>query len=236
MTEMALIVPSRGRPENISRLYKALSDTSSEVHLYVGVDEDDTKLQQYKDAVRETDITLVISPERKRFGPTLNSIAKVLADQYPYLAWMGDDHLPKTKKWDERYRHELAKMKAGIVYGNDLVQGVNIPTQMAFTSNMVKALGYAVPEGFIHLFIDNFFLELGKKLDGAIYLEDVIVQHLHYSVGNSQQDQTYKEANSPENWSNDQKRFHQYMTEEIDNDVERIRRFLEKKNKRKTLK
>jgi hypothetical protein len=225
MTEMALIVPSRGRPDNIVRLYEALIKTNADVELVVGTDQDDPKIQQYYDVIANRNISMVVSPERSRFGPTLNSIAKRYADEYEYLAWCGDDHLPITKEWDKRYREELSKMKSGIVYGNDLVQGVNIPTQMAFTSNIVKALGYAVPEGFIHLFIDNFFLELGKRLDGAIYLEDVIVQHLHYSVGNSQQDQTYKEANSPENWSNDQKRFHQYMTEEIDKDVEKIRNY-----------
>lgn len=226
MTEMALIVPSRGRPSNIQRLYNALRDTESDVDLYVGVDMDDPTLNEYLKIQVETDITVVVSQERKRFGPTLNSISGYIAGEYPFLAWCGDDHLPKTHKWDERYRQELRKMDAGIVYGNDLVQGVNIPTQMGFTSNIVNALGYAVPEGFIHLFIDNYFLELGKAIGGVSYLEDVIVQHLHPCVGNAEQDQTYREANSPEHWSNDQKRFHEYMTNELSDDVERIKNYV----------
>lgn len=226
MTEMALIVPSRGRPQNIVRLYEALNRTNADVELVVGTDQDDPEIERYYDIISNRNISMIVSPDRRRFGPTLNSIAKRYADEYEYLAWCGDDHLPITDGWDKRYREELAKMQAGIVYGNDLVQGINIPTQMGFTSNIVKALGYAVPEGFIHLFIDNYFLELGKAIEGVSYLEDVIVQHLHYCVGNAQQDLTYMEANSSENWSNDQKRFHKYMTEELASDAEKIKQYV----------
>lgn len=226
MTEMALIVPSRGRPDNIQRLYNALVETESDVDLYVGIDQDDPMIEKYLQLQVDTDITMVVSPQRKRFGPTLNTISKYIADEYPYLAWCGDDHLPRTIKWDEKYREELRNMEAGIVYGNDLVQGINIPTQMGFTSNIVKALGYAVPDGFIHLYIDNYFLELGRAIGGVCYLPDVIVQHLHPSAGSAQEDQTYREANSPENWSNDQKRFNQYMTEELTTDAEKIRQYV----------
>lgn len=225
MTEMALIVPSRGRPENIVRLYEALGRTNADVDLIVGVDADDPKIDEYVDACVNRNFILVISPERRRFGATLNSIAVRFADEYKYLAWCGDDHLPITQEWDRFYRDELEKMDAGIVYGNDLVQGINIPTQMGFTSNIVKALGYAVPEGFIHLYIDNYFLELGRAIGGVCYLPDVIVQHLHPSAGGAQEDQTYREANSPENWSNDQRRFNEYMIEELTTDAEKIRRY-----------
>ncbi len=228
MTKMGLIVPSRGRPENIVRLYEALAKTDSDVDLIVGVDGDDPRVDDYVDACVDRNFILVISPERRRFGATLNALAKRFAEEYEYLAWMGDDHLPITEHWDRRYIEELSKMDAGIVYGNDLVQGENIPTQMGFTSNIVKALGYAVPEGFIHLYIDNYFLELGRAIGGCCYLPDVIVQHLHPSAGGAQEDQTYREANSKENWSNDQRRFHEYMIEELTMDAEKIREYASK--------
>lgn len=226
MTDMAVIVPSRGRPENIARLLKALGDTKADVDLIVGVDQDDPKIDDYYALVNGADFTLVVSPERRRFGPTLNALALRFADEYDYLAWMGDDHLPVTEGWDKRYREELDRMGAGIVYGNDLVQGENIPTQMGFTPNIVKALGFAVPEGFIHLYIDNYFLELGRAIGGVSYLPDVIVQHLHPCAGGAKEDQTYKEANSPENWSNDFHRFEAYMMNEVFYDAEKIRQYV----------
>lgn len=226
MTNMALIVPSRGRPENIVRLYEALAKTNSDVDLIVGVDGDDPRFDDYVDICVDRDFILVVSPERRKFGPTLNALALRFADEYDYLAWMGDDHLPITDGWDKRYREELDRMGAGIVYGNDLVQGENIPTQMGFTPNIIKALGYAVPEGFIHLYIDNYFLELGRAIGGVSYLPDVIVQHLHPCAGGATEDQTYREANSVENWSNDHWRFESYMMNEIFYDAEKIKEYV----------
>jgi hypothetical protein len=223
---MLLIVPSRGRPENIKRLCEALANTNADLDLAVGVDADDAALDEYKEVEAEYGFELWISPERKRFAATVNSIALANYENYKYLAWMGDDHVPHTLYWDQLYRNELDKAGVGVVYGNDLVQGENIATELAFTSNIVEALGYAIPEGFIHLFVDNYFMELGKSIDRLVYLPDVIVQHMHYSAGSAQEDQTYREANSPANWSNDERRFHEYVANELPSDAAKLRGLL----------
>jgi len=223
---MLLIVPSRGRPENIRRLCVALEDTNAELDLAVGVDQDDPMLEQYKAVQDEYDFQLWISQERKRFAATVNYIALHSHEDYKYLAWMGDDHIPRTKYWDKRYRDVLDYLKVGVVYGNDLVMGEAIATELAFTSNIVDALGYAIPPGFVHLFVDNFFMELGKSINALQYLPDVVVEHLHPTVGNAQEDQTYREANSPENWTNDERRFREYVTNELSADAEKLAELL----------
>lgn len=226
MSKMAVVVPSRGRPDNIKRLNEALLDTNSDVDLYVGVDQDDNTLLDYVALHHAYGFELVISQERRRFGPTLNSIARDIVDDYQYIGWMGDDHKPTSWEWDLVYRMELDQLGTGIVYGNDLVMGEAIATQLTMTSDIVKTLGYAVPEGFTHLYIDNYFMELAKSIDKLRYLPDVIVQHLHPCAGTSKEDLTYKEANSPENWSNDKKRFDRYMKEELTLDAEKLRTLL----------
>lgn len=220
---MALIVPSRGRPQNIVRLYEALAKTESDVELVVGVDADDPKIDEYYEIVNNRNFTLVVSPERRRFGPTLNALSLRFADEYEYLAWCGDDHLPITKGWDQRYREELDK-GAGIVYGDDLIMGESIATQLAFTPDIPKALGYAVPNTFIHLFIDNYFMKLGEKIGGAVYVPDVIFQHLHPIAG-AKSDKTYEEANCNENWNNDRTAFDNYLAEQLNKDVEKINEY-----------
>jgi hypothetical protein len=223
LDRMAAIVPSRGRPQNIERLCKKLLELNSQVDLYVGVDPDDPALDEYKTLEELYGFILVVADRRERFGPTLNRIALDLASEYRYLYWQGDDHVPQTLGWDERYRQKLDELGVGIVYGNDLVMGSSIATQLAMTSNIVRALGYAVPEGFIHLYIDNYFMELAKAIGKLVYLPDVIVQHMHPCAGQAEEDQTYREANSPENWSNDRRRFEQYMQEELQLDVEKLK-------------
>jgi hypothetical protein len=224
--EMLLIVPSRGRPQNIKRLCEALLKTKSNVELIVGIDMNDPTADEYHDLALQYGFKLNVSVERKRFAATVNSIALYHYQDYEYLAWMGDDHVPQTEYWDEHYLDALKEAGVGVVYGNDLVQGENIATELAFTSNIVGALGYAIPEGFVHLFVDNYFMELGKAVDRLIYLPNIIVQHMHYSTGYAQEDLTYREANSPENWSNDERRFHEYVAKELPSDAEKLRKLL----------
>jgi hypothetical protein len=225
-----LVVPSRGRPQNIKRLYSALINTESQLDLLVGIDEDDTELEKYKKVVEECSqdyisIQLRIGP-RKRFAPTVNDMVMELYKQYTFIIFVGDDHLPITLWWDTHYREALKELGAGVVYGNDLVMGEHIATEWAITSNMIEALGYYIPEGFIHLFIDNYFMELGRSIGKLRYLPNIIVQHLHPCAGTSEEDQTYKEANSPANWDNDRQRFEDYKANELPRDKEKLERLI----------
>lgn len=229
-TDFAAIIPSRGRPQNIKRFIKAAWETTNrpeDIDIYVGIDADDPTLEDYKYLTEDYDFELVISPERKRFGPTLNDIAVSIADQYEYIFWCGDDHVPLTNGWVDVYAAALKEMQVGIVYGDDLIMGESIATELAMTSNIVTTLGYAVPEGFTHLFIDNYFMRLAGSINKLKYIPDVVIQHMHYIAGSSQEDLTYREANSDENWTNDRVRFEKYLDEELQNDQSKLASLLE---------
>lgn len=225
MNEMLVVVPSRGRPENIKRFIAALHKTNAKVDLIVGVDDDDIKLPEYKELENQLNFKLVIGP-REKFAKTVNRIMMSNFTKYKYLSWMGDDHVTITLGWDEAYRNELDRLNVGVVYGNDLVMGQEIATELAFTSNIVGVLGYAIPQGFIHLYVDNYFMELGRAIGKLSYLNDIVVQHMHPSAGTALEDLTYREANSPENWTNDKIRFEKYIKEELPLDVEKLREIL----------
>lgn len=225
MSDMLLVVPSRGRPENIRRLSEALLDTDADLDFIVGVDDDDPKLAEYQELEKEYMFDLYVGPRRK-FAGTVNSIMMENHERYKYLSWMGDDHLPRTWQWDLKYRQELDKLSTGVVYGDDLFMGEAIATELAFTSDIVGVLGYAIPPGFVHLYVDNYFMEMAKSIDKLSYLPDVIVEHLHPEAGTAVEDQTYREANSEANWTNDRIRFEKYMTEELASDTSKLKRLL----------
>lgn len=221
---MALLIPSRGRPENIKRWMQAIEDTEANVDVYVGIDPDDPKGNDYWQlSTQYNNLCINVGTERQRFGPTLNRLCKDYAHQYEYIMWAGDDHVPRSKKWDVEYIDTLEKLGVGIVYGNDLVMGEHIATQLAMTSNIIKSLGYAVPHGFIHMFIDNYFMELGRSIDKLVYLPNVVVQHMHPCAGTAIEDLTYIEANSLDHWSNDRARLEKYISEELPQDSEKLR-------------
>lgn len=125
----------------------------------------------------------------------LNAAAQHLvyqSDAVPYaIGFMGDDHRPRTIGWDRSYLDALIGMGTGIVYGNDLLQRQNIPTQVAMTSDIIRQLGFMCPTVLKHMYADNFWLELGHGAGCIQYLPDTIVEHMHPVAGKADWDENY---------------------------------------------
>ena len=220
MSEMTILVPSRGRPQNIMRLMNAWSMTSTrDTRLLVLVDNDDPKLDEY---LAIPNIDMQVGP-RLRIGGTLNAVAPIEAMKCFAIGFLGDDHLPRTKGWDNRFLNTLEEAKVGVTWGNDLYHGANLPTAVAMTSNIVNTLGYFVMPGGIHLFLDNFWLAIGRGLDSAHYLNDVIIEHIHPFFGKAEHDATYTEANDSKVSSADELTFNNYVATQLQADLQKLR-------------
>lgn len=220
MSEMTILVPSRGRPYNIQRLMNAWSETTTcDTRLLVLVDDDDSTLDEYKSI---PDIDLQVGP-RLRIGGTLNAVAPIEAKNCFAIGFFGDDHLPRTKGWDERFLDKLREAKMGIAWGNDLYHGGNLPTAVAMTSNIVTTLGYFVMPGGVHLFLDNFWLAIGRGLNSAHYLDDVVIEHMHPFFGKGIHDDTYTEANDVKVWNADEATFNAYVANRLEADLEKLK-------------
>lgn len=214
MTTMAIIVPSRGRPQSIAELVDDLERAKTSSSLYVVVDEDDPTLEEYKKLSVELEFNYMITErEGKGMAKPLNKAAKFLSDAgwYDHFCFLGDDHRPRTVDWDMELINKLDELGTGVVYGNDLFQGEALPTAVAMSGNIVKALGGMVPPGMIHLYLDNFWLQLGRDLNAICYLPEVIIEHLHPVAGKGEWDDQYREVNAEEVYSADAIAFKEYM-------------------------
>ncbi|MFG3051919.1 hypothetical protein ACGFZP_13340 [Kitasatospora sp. NPDC048239] len=242
--ELIVLVPTRGRPGNLRDLWAAFEETCVRRTVLVAcVDEDDPRLPEYEALVASVydqqlpDITadesgrlanrfrrlwLVTGP-RLRLGGTLNEVAPVMANSCGRIAFMGDDHRPVSLGWDQQYIAELDRLGTGIVYGNDLIQGPNLPTQVAMTSDIVLATGYMVPPGLVHLYIDNAWLALGRALDAITYLPDVVVEHKHPIAGRAEWDQGYAECNTDERSDADRATFERWRDQDLARWVKQIK-------------
>lgn len=208
MSRLLVIVPTRGRPENIQELMTAFEDTEATAHLLIVCDEDDPKLPEYG----ELNIDQFIFPrEGKGMAKPLNRAAQLLAYNYDFFAFMGDDHRPRTKGWDKAFEAELDTLGAGLVYGNDLIQGAALPTAVAMSAKIVRLLNGMVPPNMIHLYLDNFWLKLGQDLKAITYLPEVIIEHLHPVSGKVEWDDNYREVNAAEVYSADAQAFKDYI-------------------------
>lgn len=203
--KMCVVVPSRGRPENAERLAQAFKDTNTEADLYIVIDNDDPKWNEY--AKSENYKKLPADNKTGGCAKSLNTGAVYLLDitkfpLYDYFVFMGDDHLPRTENWDKAFIQAL-KSDTGIVYGNDLLQGENLPTAFGMNRNLVNELRGMTFPGCVHLFFDNFVKQLGIDLGNLIYLPEVIIEHLHPVAGKAEMDEGYARVNQPKWYEND---------------------------------
>ena len=208
MRNLAILTPSRNRPQNIVDMIESLEKTQTKSDFIVIVDDDDVMLDRY--LATGADVFMV-ERRGKGMAKPLNFVANHLKDKYRHFAFLGDDHRPRTKFWDVEFVNNLDEMETGIVYGDDLLQGKNLATQVGMTGNIVKALGGMTPPDMIHLYLDNFWMKLGTDLGALRFLPDVVIEHLHPVAGKAAWDEGYKSVNAEDVYSADGLAFSNYI-------------------------
>jgi hypothetical protein len=208
---MLTIIPTRGRNDNSLRLFEAINATADFTEVVFAIDSDD--VETYKglmDATAGLGNVKVVIADRMGMNGTLNHWALWFSPDYDYICFMGDDHLPRTGGWDTKLTEAIGT-NAGIAYGNDLLQGENLPTAVVMSSKIIRATGFMSPPNLKHLFLDNYWLAMGQALENANYLPDVIIEHLHYTNGKAEHDERYAAVNNFEMHNGDQAIFAEYL-------------------------
>ena len=221
MTDLVVIVPTRGRPEAAVTLARVFADTcTAGTRLVFSVDHDDPRLDEYSPLIRNGLVDLDINANRSMVQ-ALNVTAWKTTEFA--VGFMGDDHCPRTYGWDAEYLKALREMGTGIVYGDDLLQGERIPTQVAMTADIIRALGYMAPPTLTHLYVDNFWKDLGRAAGCLRYLPDVVVEHRHPVAGKAQWDAGYARVNAPLMYQRDADAYARYRAERFEADVAKVK-------------
>lgn len=215
MSRLLLIVPSRKRPKACAELLEEFLKTSDDAEIVFGLDDDDKS--EFPSNVLEA---AEINP-RLRMGGTLNLLARKYADKYDYLAFMGDDHRPRTKGWDTILCNAIGD-KPGVAYGDDLLQGANLPTAVVMSAEIVRKIGYMVPPVLVHMYMDNFWKDLGEGLGNIHYRSDVVIEHLHYLAGKAVNDLQYQEVNAAHVYEKDRVAYEAYKEDKFADDIKAV--------------
>jgi hypothetical protein len=178
MRDLAILTPSRGRPWHMQRLMTALDDMCGlETDLYVAVDDDDPRLDDYKNLGLDH---LEVGP-RDTLTALTNKMALENEGEYRFLASLGDDHVPRTKGWDAELCGAIDAMGGtGFAYG----EGSRwvIPEAVVMSSDIVSALGWMANPRCMHYKIDDTWLELGVAARCIAYRHDVLVEHMQFGI------------------------------------------------------
>lgn len=199
---LGILLPTRGRPDNLARFIQAASTTGDNWHLYLRMDTDDLSAPAYDDVLYDRRGLLngritVVHGDRIGFGASLNELAaRAERDGVSHLGMFGDDVVPETPGWDTALVEGL-KDRLGVAYGDDGLRdkhAPDLPTHYITQTEVYRRLGYLSPPTIRHLFLDNVARDIGRYLRNFVYVP-VKIKHLHPWVEGEQiHDQTYAEG------------------------------------------
>jgi hypothetical protein len=212
MTDVAVIVPSRGRPDRFREMMNAAkSYASQEITVYGGLDTDELFMDDYLDMTSAHFYTST----RKNLVQWTNFIAEMaLLEPKPpkYFVSMGDDHMVRTIDWDLKLISAIEGLGApGFAFGDDGVHGVNLCTSWMVSADIVKQLGWMMLPTLNHMYVDNATLDLGNASDRIVYCPDVTIEHMHpHFNGSIAWDESYLESNDAKQYAKDRTAFNKW--------------------------
>ena len=199
--DLLVIVPTRGRPQNLARLLVAVTATArADTRVHVAVDDDDPAFAAYFDtwtawkAGRDGDGDQFESGPRDGLAGWTNTIAVRRAREFRYLASLGDDMVPRTPGWDAALIRAIDEAGGtGVAYPWSGIRE-DIGEAFAVSSDIVQALGWMCEPALHHWWVDNVIADLGRGIGVFRYLRAIAVDHLHAASGQAPADATYAEA------------------------------------------
>jgi hypothetical protein len=223
-----VIVPTRSRPQNILPIVEAWWATGAfdVADLWFSYDFDDGQRIRYKRTLeRMAEVKAISNPEWMPLVPKLNRGAVSLArfHEYPFVAFMGDDHIPLTPRWAHMLVENHMTSGKKIWYGQDGYQNEKLPTWWSMDSRIIKTLDRMVPAPVQHLFCDNAVLVLGQAAQTIGYDERILIEHRHPLLGKAKSDQQYERVNRPEQYQRDGDAFNAWLRNGLARDATLVR-------------
>lgn len=222
MKPILIVLASKGRPEKIEGFYKSWRETTEGFSdVITCLDYDDPALNKYK---KHKDINYDIG-----VGKTMNGTHNRVFFKYPFYKYyfiVSDDHRILTKYWESRFMEVIANNGGkGVAYGNDLMFGEKLSTSAFVSGNIFRALGFLALPGLYHMWVDNFWMELGRQLDKIFYFPDIFIEHLHFNVKKSLADESYLKVNNQRVYEHDKKVFVEWKKRRMLLDIAKILRY-----------
>lgn len=229
MSLLTVIVPTRGRPQNVSPIVDAWWETGAFADgaaLLFVIDADDVSAAKYQERIHSEPmygrgVDYVMAEKWEPMVPKLNRVAVSLAAVSPThvsFGFMGDDHLPRTVGWVKAYLRALDDAPS-IVSCPDGARGDDLPTHWAMTADIIRALGRMVPAPVEHLYCDNSVRDLAYGASRYRWLPDVLVEHMHPITGKAEMDAGYKKVNSGEQYRRDRSAYAVWAFRDMRGDI-----------------
>ena len=174
---VALLCPTRARPEQCKRMIKSAAITSTDkvlVYLAVSKNEFDiykNTLSLYKND--KVEVLMVTMPDNLHTAQKWNSLAELAMNKNPdYLMLGADDMVFETPCWNEA----LTETKPHVYALQDSRDENGVPHPI-MSRAWVDAMGWFVPPIFTHWMIDSWSVEIAKANNCFTHLREYSLLH-----------------------------------------------------------
>ena len=175
MKPLLTICPTFNRPDMLKDMLASFKDTSTG-DIVFGVSINDPQFHETLKIVRDYEYR--IFDKDKTITQILNELCQEYPD-YEYYHITNDDVIYQTKEWDERI---ISLNKAVVFYGNDLFQGINLPTMPIIHRDLIKTVGWLQMPTLNRYCGDLVWRFLTQKIC-LYYFPDIIIEHKHFLAG-----------------------------------------------------
>lgn len=178
---------------SFERAVSSIRQTSTEeVEILVWVDDDDIPSIEL---AKKLPIRYIIQPRNRSLSKMLNGLAEIATGDI--LSLGNDDFIYRTPGWDVMIENAYAACpdKILMVHGTDGgVHCGNFAVIPFISRRWMEITGRFCPPYFPGHLVDTWLNEIANALGRRRYLPNVLIEHMHHSLGKSQFDQTYKEG------------------------------------------
>jgi hypothetical protein len=175
---IAVLLPTRNKPEELHRIIDELAWTTTKVDLFVYVALDDPQLDEYSRPLASSVQVEIVTGKRLWFCPAVNGLAQVAGKGYSLYMVASDDFSYRVPGWDVQYLAAIPPHGVAMIYNEaNPVDGRALPYTAALTNKWVRTLGTVFPPGLKHMYGDDAHLALARGAGAIFWFGEHLVEH-----------------------------------------------------------
>jgi hypothetical protein len=236
MRDLAILVPSRGRPANVGRLVAACAKTcTTDYQICWAFDDDDPALDLNKTAATlrgHGGRSYVWTGPRQGLTAWTNHMWHDLEGEFRHFASIGDDHEPLTHAWDGTMTAHLEAKGGGFAYcnngGHTPELDWNLPEMCIVSAPILSALGWFAEPSTLHYNIDTIWRDIGDGAGCLYYFPDITLKHWNWALHPGMAElRDLTQWDAQQRGNEDVQAYHRWHEERMGADVATVRKVIE---------
>ena len=223
--KIGILCPTRKRVNFLRRYIESIvktADNPGRCTFHFLLDDDDNESKIYLDeisSVGELKVKYQIHPPGSvALSDMWNRLYENCEDDIVLIS--GDDAVMRSNHWDSIIDNIFDQIpdKICLVYGRDGIHDQKFAAQFFLHKNWIKAAGYIFPKHYTADWADTWVFDVSKILQRSLFVESIFLEHMHWSVGKSQIDETVVLAQERRKKDNNEFKFRspEHFSERLD--------------------